>query len=291
MKKKRAVVFLAWGEHHIKQVFSCINKSNLSGYSLILITDCSTKVPEKVPGLEIIRAKFFHDGFLRKAELSVFLPKGYDSYLFLDSDTAVLEDISFGFEKAETHGIAMATATHYSLDHFWNAPDVMRREELSESGQLQYNSGVMFFTLTDRVISVFNQWRELAVWYHEEMFDDDQSLLSIAMEKLNFNPYTLSRNYNYRYLEKRIQGEPISGVVRIWHSHSKVPQSINRFDTPWPPRSVENGKMIHLANDSFYSRFPTLKKVARAMGLYNTVKRIIKISIVQYFMTIRKRMV
>ncbi len=291
MKKKRAVVFLAWGNRHIKQVFSCINKSNLSGYSLILITDHSTKVPEKVPGLEVVRAEFMHDGFLRKSELSVFSPKGYDSYLFLDTDTVVLEDISFGFEKAETHGIAMATATHYSLDHFWNAGDVMRKENLDASGQLQYNSGVMFFTLTDRVMNVFSHWRELAEWYHNEMFDDDQSLLSIAMEKLDFNPYTLSRNYNYRYTEKRIPGEPISGVVRIWHSHSKVPQDINAFDTPWPPRSVVKGKMIHLASDSFYSRFPILKKFARAMGLYNMVRRTNKLPFVQYIMTIRKRTV
>ncbi len=291
MKKKRAVVFLSWGKRHVNQVFSCIKESKLSDYSLILITDCSTKVPEKVPGLEIVRADFIHDGFLRKAELSIFLPKGYDSYLFLDSDTTVLEDISFGFEKAETHGIAMATATHYSLDHFWNAGNVMRKEKLNASGQLQYNSGVMFFTLTDRVTDVFNQWRELAEWYRNEMYDDDQSLLSIAMEKLGFNPYTLSRNYNYRYTEKRIRGEAISGVVRIWHSHSGVPQDINVFDMPWPPRSVVKGKMIHQASDSFYSRFPALKRIAQALGLYNTVSRINKQSFFQYLMTIQKRTV
>ncbi len=291
MKKKRAVVFLAWGKRHVNQVFSCIKESKLSGYSLILITDHSTWVPEKVPGLEIVRADFLHDCFLRKAELSIFLPKGYDSYLFLDSDTVVIEDISFGFEKAEIHGIALATATHYSLDHFWNAGDVMRKEELGESGQLQYNSGVMFFALTDRVIDVFNQWRELAEWYRNEMFDDDQSLLSIAMEKLNFSPYTLSRNYNYRYLEKRIPGEPISGVVRIWHSHSKVPRDINVFETTWPPRSVVKGKMVHLASDTFYCRFPILKKIAQAMGLHNMARRTNKLSFVQYIMTIQKRTV
>ncbi len=291
MNKKRAVVFLAWGKRHVNQVISCIKESKLSGYSLILITDCSTEVPEKVPGLEIVRAEFIHDGFLRKAELSVFLPKGYDSYLFLDSDTVVIEDISFGFEKAEIHGIAMATATHYSLDHFWNAGDVMRKEKLDASGQLQYNSGVMFFTLTDRVNNVFNQWRELAEWYRNEMFDDDQSLLSIAMEKLNFNPYTLSRNYNYRYLEKRIPGELISGVVRIWHSHSKVPQDINTFDMPWPPRSVVKGKITHLANDSFYSRFPILKKIAHAMGLYKTVRKSNKLSLARYFTIFQRRTV
>ncbi len=167
----------------------------------------------------------------------------------------------------------------------------MRKEKLSASGQLQYNSGVMFFTLTDRVADVFSQWRELAEWYRNEKYDDDQSLLSIAMEKLDFNPYTLSRNYNYRYLEKRIPGEFISGVVRIWHSHSNVPQDINVFDTPWPPRSVVKGKTVHLASNSFYSRFPILKKIARTMGIYNTIKRINRQSFVQYLATNLKRAV
>ena len=30
-----------------------------------------------------------------------YIPEGYDSYLFLDSDTVVLGDISLGFEKAK----------------------------------------------------------------------------------------------------------------------------------------------------------------------------------------------
>ncbi len=289
MKKNRAIVFMAWGKNHVKQVFSCIRKSKLPGCAIILITDCSTDVPERVPGLEIIRADFHHDGFLRKSELGVFIPKGYDSYLFLDSDTIVLEDISFGFDMAEKHGIAMATATHYSLDHFWGAGKVMRQEKMNASGQLQYNSGVMFFTLSDKVNSVFNQWRELAEWYRNEMFDDDQSLLSIAMEKLGFNPYTLSRNYNYRYLEKRIPGDLISGVVRIWHSHGKVPQDINVFDSPWPPRSVVKGKMKHLASDTFFSRFPILQRVVRAMGFHKTVNWLKKSSFTRYLTLFQKR--
>jgi hypothetical protein len=66
---------------------------------------------------------------------------------------------------------------------------------------------VIFFSVREDVIRLFDLWHELYL-IHQEEHPHDQSMLALAMEKLNFNPYTLSYNYNYRGF-----GDPISGVV------------------------------------------------------------------------------
>ena len=66
-------------------------------------------------------------------------------------------------------------------------------------------------------------------------------MLTIAMEILGVNPYTLSKSYNTRG-----RYEPIIGTTRIWHQRSVVPAKINDFATPYPPRMLERGNMFEL---------------------------------------------
>ena len=121
MDKKHAVIFLAWGEKYIKEVEVCIRRSKgIQPYDHILITDVQTDVSRlDCKFSEVIRAPFETEGLLRKTEMLKYLPGRYDSFLYLDSDTIVLDDISLGFEKAAKFGIAAAPAPHYSLDWFW----------------------------------------------------------------------------------------------------------------------------------------------------------------------------
>lgn len=232
MTKQRAVVFMAWGNQFVQEVESCVRKSKaLQEYDLILITDEDTNLDIiQCKFSEIITASFKTKGHLRKSELTDVLPDGYDTYLFLDSDTTVIDDISLGFVKAEEFGIAMSPAPHYSLDHFWGFDQIMKHEGVDCRGQLQYNTGVIFFKYSLLVKSVFRRWMDLAIKYQQE-FTNDQPFLSLAMEELGFNPYTLSISYNYRGF-----GDAISGIVRIWHSHEEMPAQINMFEEAWPPR-------------------------------------------------------
>jgi len=193
MTGKRAIVFLAWGYEHICRVEACIKKSQgIHGYDLVLVTDTDTDL-ESVQSLfvRIIRASFATRGLLRKAELLKFLPEQYCTYLYLDSDTVVLEDIDLGFEKAEEFAIAVAPAPHYSLDYFWGFDRIMELEDMPCKGQLQYNTGVIFFNNSELVKSVFQRWMHLVIKY-QELCKNDQPFFSLAMEELNFNPYTLS---------------------------------------------------------------------------------------------------
>ena len=233
-----AVVFLAWGERYINEVLHCIDHSpTLSQYDLYLITDQTSEIEHQQ--LRVIRADFKSSGLLRKTELIDFLPEGHEVFLFLDSDTVVLDDVSLGFHKAVQHGIAVAPAPHYSLDYFFGFSEVMRSENMPVSGQLQYNTGVIFFNTKESTLSVFRRWRQLAEKY-QKIRQNDQPFFSLAMEQLGVNPYTLSISYNYRGY-----GDAISGVVRIWHSHKKMPEDINHFDLVWPPRRAVPGRVIH----------------------------------------------
>lgn len=269
MMKKRAVVFLAWGERFIQEVESCVRRSKaIQGYDFILITDQDTDLGRfQCDFAEVIKASFETKGLLRKTELIKFLPERYDSYLFLDSDTVVIEDISLGFEKAERFEIAASPAPHYSLDYFWGFDRVMNLERIDCKGQLQYNTGVIFFKNSPTVKSIFKRWMELALKYQEE-FTNDQPFFSLAMEGLDFNPYTLSISYNYRGF-----GDAISGVVRVWHSHGELPVNINEFKKAWPPRRAWPSKVafsIENEDVSFLSMF------LRGRVLINKIFKVLK---------------
>lgn len=237
--KRRAVLFIAWGEKYIKEVYRCIKESRqfIGQYHLILITDEETNTDLVTPYItQVIRARFTQSGLLRKTEVAKFLPRQYDSYLLLDSDTVVIKDISLGFSKAETHGIAACPAPHYSLESFWGFDRIMERAGVPRLGQLQYNTGVIFFGNQPEVKEVFSKWGTLASEHSD--FTNDQPFFSLAAEILNFNPYTLSISFNYRAF-----GDAISGDVRIWHSHGKMPPEINQYSVTWPPRRAWPGRI------------------------------------------------
>jgi len=233
---KRCVVYVAWGDTHIHQLEKRIDESKMPDADILLITDLDTSVTSN--RLKLIRKDFRLCDTHRKPEGITSIPYQYEECLFLDTDTIILGDIEFGFEKARKHGIAIAPAPHYSLDHFWDFDRVMEAENVALDGQLLYNSGVIFFMRTNPVMEVFNLWLELAAKYDGQR-NDDQSLLTLAMELLEFNPYTLSINYNFRGYD---QG--VSGVVRLWHSSQPVPEGLNEFDQTWPLRRVTESGII-----------------------------------------------
>ena len=239
--QKRAIVWLAWGERYISEAIRSRDTVKDLGYPTVLVTDRTSLAADvNVDGFDRVIAAPFErsaSGNQRKSELWGLIPKEYDSFLFLDTDTRVLGDISLGFEKAERFGIAMVPAAHYCLDYFWGFDDVMRKEGIAPRGQLQYNSGVIFWSRTPDVEAVFNAWNALTMSHGGRW---DQCFLSLAMEKLNFRPYALSPNYNYRGM-----GVPIIGDIRIWHTPHEPPANINSHPEWWPMRYFVDGKLHH----------------------------------------------
>jgi hypothetical protein len=234
----RAIIFFAWGPKYIDQVASCIRESQLPKYPIFVITDAATDVSGLPPGVEAVRRDCQLSGKARKTELLTRLPEQIETALLLDADTRVIDDISLGFEKAEKHGIAMAPAPHYSLADFRDFRQVMLNEGITPRGQIIYNSGVIFFAPhRPDVRAVFDRTLSLARKYSDSAWND-QTYLTLAMELLDFNPYTLSPSFNHRAF-----GELISGSIRIWHSYEPLPRNAGSLEKGYLHR-YDKGKLV-----------------------------------------------
>lgn len=239
---KRAIVYVSWGEKHIAEAVESARSAGFLGLDRVLITtpESLAWIPPGAPFERVSTHTFGLPALLGKSEVGRLLPKDYDTFLLLDSDTHVLMDVSFGFESAELHGIAAAMASHYSLEHFWGFDRVLAQVDFPSVDTLQYNTGALFLARRDDVWAVLDAWHDLcATLGMSQRFPSDQPFFTLAMERLDFNPYTLSRAYNYRD-----SGEPVSGYVRIWHSRRPPPADVNVFDKPWPPRAFINGRRL-----------------------------------------------
>lgn len=233
----RAVLFVAWGDEYCCHVRDCMSAPDFPDYPVYLITDRETSTASLPPDVSVTRLDFELTWKTRKAEMVRGFPDRDMTFLFLDTDVTILGDLSLGFEKAEQFGMAMAQAAHYSMDHFKEFSKIMVQEGVTPKGQLLYNSGVIFFRLIPEVRRVFALFHRLALRYPDALWSD-QPYLTLAVEKLGFNPYTLTTGYNHRAF-----GELVSGEIRIWHSRHKVPANVNELK-PVFPRVFDGNRMV-----------------------------------------------
>jgi hypothetical protein len=240
--KNRAIVWVCWGEAYVLQARESARTTLSLGIDRLLITDAETArflAGDKV-FTAIIRTEFPHGNNLDKSRVTDLIPGGYDTILYLDTDTRVIGDISLGFDKARLHGIAVVPAPHHNLGDFFGFGQVMALAGVTPAGQMQYNSGVIFCHLSEPARRAMNLWRDLC-WNLAKPIGmvNDQPFLSLAFEQLGFQPYVLSPCYNYRAL-----GEHVVGEIRIWHSHHPLPADVNDYAEPWPPRRFLEGVRV-----------------------------------------------
>ena len=236
---KRAIVWFCWGERFIDEAIDSAHSAVAIEADRILITDTAgaTYANNHSAFTSIVRTQLIHANNLDKSRLVDLLPDGYDTFLYLDTDTKIVGDVSPGFAKAERHGVAMAPAPNYNLPEFFNFASIMREIGVEPADQMMYNSGVIFFHLTAAVRQVLERWRDLcATVGAKRNFPRDQPFLTLALEQCGVTPYVLSPLYNYRGL-----GEYAVGNVRIWHSHFAPPPDLNDFNNAWPARRFIDG--------------------------------------------------
>ena len=260
--KQRCIVWLAWGAKYVAEAAASRASIHDPALRTCLITDAESAGQVAAGTFDhVVTARFTLTNYLRKCELWRWLPEPYDTFLFLDVDTRVIGDIGLGFEKAEQYGIAMAQAPRYSLERFSGFDQVMRAAGVPPRGQLQFNSGVIFFLRRADVEQVFREWEALAGRFgapgasHHDLTlrFGDQPYLTLAMELLGFNPYALSTAFNHRGV-----GELIDGDVRIWHSYKPVPPDLNQQpDVPY--RYVRDGRVRLMKK----KRHPVRKQLVR----------------------------
>lgn len=172
---------------------------------------------------------------LDKARMFELSP--FDETLFLDTDTVVLGDISFGFEQAGLHGIACCIC---------ECPWARRYIGLQHRGDIvEYNTGVIFFSRESKpVFDAWNARRETINSAHhfdsnrgrECMALNDQASFAAAVADLNFNPYVLPMNWNFRKYWHR----SVFGPIRIWHDMGDVTPSVRA----WNQRHSEAGGIV-----------------------------------------------
>jgi len=239
---KRAIVWFCWGERFIGEAIDSARSAASIEAGRILITNAegATYANGNPAFTSIVQTQLIHANNLDKSRLVDLLPDGYETYLFLDSDTKIVGDVSLGFAKAEQHGIAMAPTPNYNLPEFFNFARLMRELGVEPADQIMYNSGVIFFHMTAPVRQVLERWRDLcATAGAKHEFPRDQPFLTLALEQCGVTPYVLSPLYNYRGL-----GEYAVGNIRIWHSHFAPPPDLNEFENAWPARRFTDGMLL-----------------------------------------------
>jgi len=154
-----------------------------------------------------------------KQKASMFNLSPFDETLFLDLDTVVMGKLDFGFEKARQFGIAICIC---------EAPWARRYKKIFSGDQIEYNTGVIFFTRQARPI--FDRWIELAEILDSSILGvnnegltlmpaNDQGSFAMAIDDMGLNPFVLPLNWNYR----PIWNQSFFGPIKIWHDYSHPP--------------------------------------------------------------------
>jgi hypothetical protein len=201
----RGILSIYWGDEKklpIERIKASIKKYHPELQHEIIKVDA----PSEDPGSLNKKAAMF--------DLSPF-----DETLFLDLDTVVLGRLDFGFEKAAQHGMALAIC---------EAPWGRRYPKIFQGDQVEYNTGVIFFTKQPKI--VFDQWKALAGSIDSSIIlvnngqiatmpANDQGSFALAVEKTKFNPFVLPLNWNFR----PIWHKSFFGPIKIWHDYSDPP--------------------------------------------------------------------
>lgn len=143
----------------------------------------------------------------------------FEETLFLDLDTVVLGNLDFGFEKSKVFGIALAIC---------EAPWGKRYPNIFKGDEVEYNTGVIFFTKQAKV--VFDKWKDLAKSVDSSILGvnnqgiykmpaNDQGSFALAIEQTRFNPFVLPLNWNFRPEWHR----SFYGPIKVWHDYADPP--------------------------------------------------------------------
>lgn len=159
----------------------------------------------------------------------------FEETLFLDLDAVVLGRLDFGFEKATQFGLALSIC---------ESPWGKRYAEIFKGDEIEYNTGVMFFTKKSQV--VFDRWRELSKTVNSsilmvkegEIFKmpaNDQGSFALAIEMTGFNPYVLPLNWNFRPQWHR----SFFGPIKVWHDYADPPPFFEELNSYYSsPESI-----------------------------------------------------
>lgn len=203
IKPSRGVIYVYWGEQPEQELER----------SIASLSRIHPELPWKKIKLED------DSSLLDKSSMSRLSP--FESTLFLDTDTVVLDRLDFGFEQAEQYGLACCI----------NECPWARRYGDIGGDQVEFNTGVLFFT--SKASQVFDRWDSISKKIDSTLVFksggeprvmpvNDQAGFSQALVDTGFNPYVLPLNWNFRPMWHR----SFFGPVKIWHDRSDPPSGV-----------------------------------------------------------------
>jgi len=199
----RGVLYIVWGR-----------------FDQALLERSMASLRERHPDLPVEVARLADDAtLLDKAAMLDMTP--FDETLFLDADTVVLGDLSFGFEKARRHGMACSIC---------ECPWARRYGGLAGE-MVEYNTGVLFFT--DQARLVFDAWKanvrnlDSSIILKDgdqigRMPLNDQAGFAKAVDDTGYPLFVLPYNWNFRPKWHKSW----FGPLKIWHDYEPVPDAL-----------------------------------------------------------------
>ena len=205
---KRGIITIVWGD-----------RSKLPLDRLLASTRRHhPELPHEI--VEVVPKRTGYGALQEKARMLDLSP--FDETLFLDADTVVLGNLDFGFRKASDQGIAICICEN---------PWARRYPKLLQGDEVEYNTGVMFFTSKAR--HVFEAWKRCAETRDSILIhlmkgqpamqeSNDQGTFCTAIAETGFNPFVLPLNWNFRPVFQR----SFFGPIKIWHDYSDPPAGV-----------------------------------------------------------------
>lgn len=205
----RGAIYIIWDEKKSEKISSSLERS----------IDSLKKI-----GLEYkVCSGLDYSSKCNMYELSPF-----DETVFLDVDTVVLEDLSYGFEAAAKYHLALALAPAVFVTTHWKLNKIKKLKHLSND-IIEYNSGVMFFNKSETTRGLIEEWKRYSAIIAPKCIYCDQNALSVACWETGFNPHVLPMNWNYRPSRAKVPSF-LFGSVKIWHGYEDVPEWVGEHN-------------------------------------------------------------
>ena len=214
--EKRGVLYMSWGDS--PEVIRSLERSIAS------VKEHHPELPVHVAKVEDNKTTGLdYHSLILKSRMFGLTP--FEETLYLDVDTVVLGRLDFAFEKAAKFSMACGIC---------ECPWARRYGGLS-GDMVEYNTGVLFFTKDAG--QVFERWEKHASGIDSSvkfirdgkvhmMASNDQAGFSQAVDELDFLPFILPYNWNFRPQWHK----SFFGPIKIWHDYADVPPILIKWN-------------------------------------------------------------
>lgn len=214
LKGTEGITYVAWGKG-VDQAVRSAATARQFGYRTCLITNQDVSAP--FDRILVV------DGPLETPthKLAYYDLSPWETTLYLDTDTFVLDNLDFGFQQARLHGLCMAIAPACYLGPHWELP--------IDPDIQQYNAGVIFHHRPFQ--DFFDLWTQVQEIVRKEWVPhifpppiNDQSALSLYLHRAGKHPFVLNPNWNLRPQFGMRSG---FGPIKIWHCDVGPPSRLD----------------------------------------------------------------